>query len=134
MRRIITGVLAVGLSIALAGCTSSSVTNDVSMSPVEGENGIEAVSGISVPVVGEQMSFSPSQIKVKRGEAVTINFASKDGLHDWVIDEFNASTKTVSAGETASVTFVANKAGTFEYYCSVANHRQQGMVGTLIVE
>lgn len=134
MRRVITGVLAVGLSFALAGCTSSSVTTDVSMSPVEGENGIEAVSGISVPVVGEQMSFSPSQIKVKRGETVTINFTSKNGLHDWVLDEFNTSTKTVSAGETTSVTFVADKAGTFEYYCSVANHRQQGMVGTLIVE
>lgn len=33
-----------------------------------------------------------------------------------------------------SVTFVADETGTFEYYCSVGNHRGQGMIGKLIVE
>ena len=57
-------------------------------------------------------------------------------MHDWVIDEFSARAKQIQAGETDTVEFVANKKGTFEYYCSVGNgfHRQQGMVGKLIVE
>ena len=33
-----------------------------------------------------------------------------------------------------SVTFIADQEGSFEYYCSVGNHREEGMVGTLIVE
>jgi uncharacterized cupredoxin-like copper-binding protein len=32
------------------------------------------------------------------------------------------------------VQFVADKTGTFEFYCSVGNHRQMGMVGTLVVQ
>jgi len=40
----------------------------------------------------------------------------------------------VTPGTPTSVTFVADKTGTFEYYCSVGNHRAQGMVGKLIVE
>lgn len=39
-----------------------------------------------------------------------------------------------SADGVTSVTFVADTLGTFEYYCSVGNHRAQGMVGNLVVE
>jgi len=43
-------------------------------------------------------------------------------------------TDKVQAPGTTSVEFVADQEGAFEYYCSVGNHRQQGMKGTLIVE
>lgn len=85
-------------------------------------------------VTGKNFSFSTSEIRVKKGDTVVINFESTDGFHDWVLDEFNARTSKVQPGTPTSVTFVAEEAGTFEYYCSVGNHRQQGMVGTLIVE
>ena len=42
--------------------------------------------------------------------------------------------KKINTGNKTSVTFVANKAGEFEFYCSVGNHRAQGMVGKLIVK
>ena len=32
------------------------------------------------------------------------------------------------------VEFTVDKTGTFEYYCSVGQHRANGMVGNLIVE
>ncbi|MDO8658241.1 MAG: plastocyanin/azurin family copper-binding protein [Candidatus Levybacteria bacterium] len=40
------------------------------------------------------------------------------------------------AGQTDTVEFTADTAGTFEYYCSVGNgyHKEQGMVGTLVIE
>ena len=50
------------------------------------------------------------------------------------IDEFNAKTRVLNKGEEETITFVADKAGTFEYYCSVGQHRANGMVGKLIVE
>jgi nitrite reductase (NO-forming) len=71
---------------------------------------------------------------VKLGETVRINLTNEQGFHDWVIDEFNARTKQINAGQTDTVEFVADKVGTFEYYCSVGNHRQMGMIGKLIVE
>jgi plastocyanin len=84
-------------------------------------------------VTGSNFAFAPTQLTVKKGDSVTINFVNSGGLHDWKIDEFNAATKKINGGQTDSVTFVADKAGSFEYYCSVGTHRQMGMRGTLIV-
>jgi plastocyanin len=78
--------------------------------------------------------YSETELRVNQGDTVTINLTNSGGFHDWVVDEFGAATEKISAGDTTSVTFVADQAGTFEYYCSVGNHRAQGMVGTLIVE
>ena len=78
--------------------------------------------------------YSMDEIRVNQGDTVTINLTSSEGLHDWVVDEFNAATAIISGSESSSVTFVADQAGTFEFYCSVGNHRAQGMVGTLVVE
>ena len=85
-------------------------------------------------VAGTNFMFSMKEIRVKEGDTVTIVFKNDQGFHDWVIDEFNASTKQIREGDIDTVTFVANKKGTFEYYCSVGSHRQMGMVGNLIVE
>ena len=85
-------------------------------------------------VTGSNFSFEPAEIKVKKGDSVKIIFKNADGMHDFVIDEFNAKTEQIKGGEQAEVTFIADKAGSFEYYCSVGKHRQMGMKGTLIVE
>lgn len=85
-------------------------------------------------VDGVNFAFSTKEIRVKKGDTVTINFTSNGGLHDWTVNEFSARTERVNSGASSSVTFVADKAGTFEYYCSVGTHRQLGMVGSLIVE
>ena len=71
---------------------------------------------------------------VREGDIVTIEFSSEEGFHDWVVDEFNASTERINAGSRSRVVFVADKKGTFEYYCSVGKHRANGMKGTFIVE
>src|SRR3989344_6052704 len=73
-------------------------------------------------------------IKVKEGDKVRIEFTSSEGFHDWVLDEFNAATTKVNPGESSSVEFIADKKGTFEYYCSVGKHRANGMKGKFIVE
>lgn len=85
-------------------------------------------------VAGVNFKFDVEEIRVKKGDTVTINFMSTDGFHDWVVDEFDARTKQVRPGTPTSITFVADKAGTFEYYCSVGQHRAHGMIGKLIVE
>ncbi|HLD97759.1 MAG TPA: multicopper oxidase domain-containing protein [Candidatus Nanoarchaeia archaeon] len=69
------------------------------------------------------------ELRVKQGDRVRIEFSSEEGLHDLVIDEFNAATARAGPGTFTYVEFVADKQGNFEYYCSVGNHRSMGMFG-----
>jgi plastocyanin len=82
----------------------------------------------------KSFEFSQTEIKVKKGDTVKLTLMVTEGLHDWVVDEFNAKTKQLRRGESESIVFVADKTGTFEYYCSVGTHRKMGMMGKLIVE
>jgi nitrosocyanin len=85
-------------------------------------------------VTGSNFAFVPNELKVKKGDTVKITFKNSGGMHDFVLDEFKAKTDIIKGGEQAEVTFTADKAGSFEYYCSVGSHRAMGMKGTLIVE
>lgn len=84
-------------------------------------------------VTGQNFSFTPSTLAVKKGDTVKITFKNVDGFHDFKIDEFAVATQRIGTGQEENVEFVADKTGTFEYYCSVANHRAMGMKGTLTV-
>ena len=85
-------------------------------------------------ISGKSFSLTPNEIRVKKGDSVKITFKNTGGFHDFSLDEFNVKTPQIQSGQTADVEFVADKIGTFEFYCSVGNHRAQGMKGTLIVE
>lgn len=86
-------------------------------------------------IEASSFKFNPATITVKKGDIVKIVLTNKGGTHNWMLDEFEgAKTKTLQAGQTDTISFVADKAGTYEYYCSIGNHRQMGMVGKLIVQ
>jgi plastocyanin len=88
-----------------------------------------------ITVEGSNFKFLPATITVNKGDTVKITFKNTGGFHDFVIDEFEgAKTKQIGANSEETIQFVADKAGTFEYYCSVGNHRGMGMVGKLIVQ
>ena len=119
--------------------TDSAPTSVSTPAPVPTEASSSA--GSSAPqaakefiVTGQNFSFAPSTITVKQGDRVRIMFKNAGGTHDLRLDEFNVATKRIQGGEQDSVEFVADKAGSFEYYCSVGSHRAMGMKGTLIVE
>ncbi len=88
---------------------------------------------VEFTVLGGNFYFTPDVMTVKKGDTVKINFKNVDGYHNFVLDEFNATTKTINTGAEDTISFVANKAGTFEYYCSVGSHRAKGMKGILTV-
>ena len=85
-------------------------------------------------VEARPFSFTPNEIRVKKGDTVRINFTNAEGFHDLVIDEFNARTNQLQAGQSQIIEFIADREGTFTYYCSVPGHRARGMEGKLIVE
>jgi plastocyanin len=98
---------------------------------VSEEIGGEAV--VQFNVTGKNFTFDPTEMRVKVGDRVRINFSVTEGNHDLVIDGLGVATKRLTAGQSDAVEFVVSEAGTFEYYCSVGNHRELGMVGSLIV-
>jgi plastocyanin len=94
-----------------------------------------STSGVKTFVVqGSNFAFSPKTLSVNKGDTVEIVFKNSGGFHDFKIDEFKAATKKINGGQEDTVRFVADKSGTFEYYCSVGEHRAMGMVGTLTVK
>lgn len=78
--------------------------------------------------------YSTKEIRVKKGQKVTINFKPVDMMHDFNIDELKVDGPIIKSGDSTVIEFVADKVGRFEYYCSVGQHRKMGQVGTLIVE
>ena len=89
---------------------------------------------LTFDVVGGNFFYVPNVIHAKKGDTIKINFANGGGFHDFTLDEFKIKIGPLKDGETKSVEFVVDKTGTFEFYCSVGNHRQMGQKGTLIVE
>jgi plastocyanin len=108
--------------------TNTEVTPPVS-SPTETAGTVK-----SFTVTGKPFSFTPTSMVVNKGDTVKITFVNEAGTHDFVLDEFNVKTKVLQGGQSETVEFVANKTGSFEYYCSVGTHRQMGMKGTLTVK
>src|SRR5258706_2223717 len=133
---LIVGVLVVlfvvGYFVMRGKSTSSPVVSNSIVTPTS-----EAVASGPVKeftVDGSNFVFDPKTITVNKGDNVKITFKDDDGRHNLVIDGYNLSTNIVGPGSEDSISFVADKAGSFEYYCSVSNHREQGMTGTLTVQ
>lgn len=124
---IIAGLMVVGLIVFLVKGRNSQTATQSNTIVTESQPKI-------IEVEGGSFYFKPNQIKVKMGEKVKIIFKVSGGPHNFVIDEFGVQTKLTAGGETSEVEFTPNKADTFEFYCSLGNHRAMGMKGTLIVE
>lgn len=88
---------------------------------------------VTINVEAGNYYFSPQTINVKKGQKVRIVLTAKGMTHDFVIDELGVSVPLTDPGQTNSVVFTADQVGSFTYYCSVANHRRLGQVGTLTV-
>ena len=76
--------------------------------------------------------FSVEEIMVNKGDLVRIKITNIAGTHDFKIDEFDVYTPTPLDTEVV-VEFIADQAGSFEYYCTMPGHRQNGHWGTLII-
>ncbi len=88
-----------------------------------------------ITVEGFEFKFAPATLTFKKGETVKLTLKNTGKMpHDFVIDELGVKTKVINGGETDTVEFTPDKAGSFEYYCSVGKHRAMGMKGTVTVE
>jgi heme/copper-type cytochrome/quinol oxidase subunit 2 len=80
-----------------------------------------------------QFAYSPSELTVNPGDKVTIQLISNDVVHGLYIDGYGVSVEA-DPGQTATLTFVANKPGSFRFRCNVTcGAMHPFMIGKLIV-
>ena len=61
---------------------------------------------------------------------ITTNDLQTHSQHNFNIDQFNVHTNTLSYPDSQTVTFLANKKGTFHYYCTI--HPE--MTGDIVIQ
>ena len=86
---------------------------------------------VTIAVTARNYMFSPSMIRVKKGQEVTLNFQNT-GKHTFTVK--GLSIDNVLNVVQSSLTFTAKKSGEFELVCSVPGHKERGMKGKVIVE
>jgi len=84
---------------------------------------------VTYVIEAKDVVFSPDYLRVEPGDNVTIivfNNESGPIPHTFELDEFNVHLGTLAApiprGENRSVTFIADRAGTFYFYCRIEGH------------
>ena len=87
-----------------------------------------------VVFTAKDMAFSPTELRVKAGESVTLELGNGDLIaHSFNIDEFDVH-MAIPGNARLTADFTPTEAGTYAIYCRVPGHREAGMVSTLIVE
>jgi|GEM_PF-1551218 len=87
-----------------------------------------------IPVTAREYRFEPARIDVRKGERVTIRFTNGGTeKHEFELDAFGFEIKPIPPGTTVEKSFVADKAGMFQYACHVDGHAEKGMIGFLVV-
>ena len=131
-----------GLAILLAGCTGA---------------GAPQAAATEIIVEATDFAYNPISVTVPAGQAVTLTLNNKGKVeHDFVVDNINVTNVETSdtgpaahhqmgempnydlhffakAGDTAVLNFTALEPGTYEIFCSIAGHKEAGMIGKLIV-
>lgn len=85
-------------------------------------------------IIAKNYEFDPDTITVKKGEKVRLFITATDRDHGIKIQGYDID-QVLKKGSTATIEFTADKAGTFEFKCSVycgRGHRK--MKGKLVVE
>ena len=91
-------------------------------------------SGREFTIDGNHYSFLPSTIEVNRNDLVKITFTAKDIAHSFTIDDYRIA-KRAGAGQTVTFEFLADRPGTFTYYCNLSQDDGcKNMKGRLVVK
>lgn len=120
MRHLLTTAAACG-ALFVAGCGGDEETGGTTTAaPTAG-----GASGDVVAVDIKDIKFLPMEVTVKVGQ--TVEWTNSDSIpHNVVADAF----KSENMDQGAKFTYKADKAGTFDYVCTI----HSGQTGKLIVE
>ena len=88
---------------------------------------------VEVEIKASNWKFEPNLVEVNFGDKVELHMESIEGTNGIVLPQFKVS-ETLVLGEDIHVEFIADKKGTFSFYCSVpCGSGHSGMNGILVV-
>lgn len=129
-------LVAVAVAVAVAGCgekresgTGASTSTTASTTPAGPAAG-------SVGISETEFKLDPASAKVS--DAGVVEFDVKnDGKteHALEVEGPNGETETepIAPGESAKLKADLSKPGTYEMYCPIGDHKEQGMKGEVVV-
>ena len=118
MRRL----FALSLCLIVGACSSGSSPSATSVDP----------NAPTIEVVAKSFAFEPNAITVKSGDVRTLVLHVKDIAHDFTVKELDIHVHG-GTDDTVKQTITFDKPGRYEFYCSIAGHKQAGMKGGLEV-
>ncbi len=71
-----------------------------------------------IRVEASSFQYTPEAISVNPGDHVTLDLVATDVVHGLYLDGYDLNT-TADPGQTASLSFVADRSGMFRFRCSV---------------
>ena len=88
----------------------------------------------TIEINARQFAYEPATVRVNRGDTITFHLESLDAAHGLSVDGYDVNIQA-EPGKSASVTFIADKEGTFKFRCSVScGALHPFMIGELNVE
>lgn len=139
MQRFRSVVMSLALTGVLSACSASPVVQEITLNV-------------------QSMHYQPASFEVTAGQPVRLMLANGDTVeHDLSILEMPMTQMSTSqdpmaghdmsgmavqpelhmvasAGGSAQIEFTPSKPGTYEFFCTVAGHKEAGMHGTLTVK
>lgn len=87
----------------------------------------------AVAVSGRDFAFTPKRLTVPVAGIIEVTLKSTDGGHTFVIQDVPGFKLSASSSGATDHGKVELKKGTYTFYCDVAGHRENGMVGKITV-
>ncbi len=88
-----------------------------------------------IEIVANEYSFTPSSIGLEKGDSVSITLKNAGATsHTLFMDGYGVTTGSVAPGRSGTLSFTADKTGSFDFYCNIDGHRDLGMRGTMEVK
>ena len=86
-----------------------------------------------VQITAKKFDFAPPAIELKLGVPVVLELRSLDRKHGFTVPDLKVDTQ-IDAGGVTRVRIVPDKAGTFEFHCSVfCGSGHEEMSGQIVV-
>jgi len=86
-----------------------------------------------VSITATEFKFSPTSIQVPLGQKITFTLSNTGTVDHDVTVQAAGFTLSAKAGQSATSEFTFDKAGVFDFFCSIPGHKEAGMQGRLTV-
>lgn len=98
----------------------------------ESETSTGSVKEVTMEMYNWGITMNP--VTLNKGDTVKLTVKVKDGRHQLAMPAFDVKTDELGAGEETTLTFVADEAGSFDYFCSLpCGKGHKDMRGKLVV-